>query len=135
MVHSARPLAISRSSLRSNGAEAMRWGATISGERKENVLQTARRFPDSRPQLVECADAAYTALRKQHKPIADAFGFGQLVNCNNEAAPMLRRIAQNAHHLSRLAQVEAVERLVHEEKGLRREERERQHQAAAVAFG
>src|SRR5919204_364085 len=135
MVHSARPLAISRSSLRNNGAVAMRRGATVSGERKENVLQTAGRFPASRPQLVERADTAYTAVGKQHKAIADPFGFDQLVNCNNEAAPVLRRVAQNARHLSRLAQVEAVEWLVHQKNLMRREQRERQHEAAAIAFG
>ena len=52
----------------------------------------------------------------------------------NERAAVPGDDAQHSHDLARLSQIETVERPVHEQQRVGREQRERQHQAAAVAL-
>src|SRR3954453_10422117 len=127
MVQSARPLTMSRSSLASNGRNGARWTTTASGERKEDVLQSARGHAGLRAQVRERPGATDPAVREQHEAITDPLGVDQLMNCQNKRAPIARDRADHAHELARLAEVEAVERLVHQQERLWRNQRERQH--------
>src|SRR5437764_2308635 len=134
MVHSARPLSTSRSSLASSGAMPARWTLTASGERKEHVLQSSRVLAAARAQLVERADATHATVGQQHEAVADPLRIDQLVNRKHERAPAAGKIAQYPHDRARLLEIEAVERPVPQQQGLRRDERERQHQSARVAL-
>src|SRR5262249_11020906 len=118
MVHSARLLTTALSSLASNGWNGARRTTAGSGERKEHLLQSGRGLSGLRAQLRERAGAADASFRQQHEAVADARGIAQLVNGENERAPIARDIAQHAHDLARLPQVEAVERLVHPQQRL-----------------
>src|SRR5215472_11300441 len=93
-----------------------------SGERKENILQSSRTESGAPAQLVERARSANVASGEQHEAIAHAFGVHQLMNSNNERAPACRRLANELRHVARLSQIEAVERLIHQQQRLRREQ-------------
>src|SRR3954470_14051118 len=121
MVQSARPLTMCRSSLASNGRKGTRWTTTASGERKEDVLQSARGHSSLRAQVRECPDATDPAVREQHEAVTDPLGVEQLMNGQNKGAPIACDRADHAHDLARLAEVEPVERLVHQQQGLRRD--------------
>src|SRR4029077_18153263 len=126
MVHSARPPASSRSSLASRGPSGACRTSAASGERKEDLLQSGLRHSGARAQLGKRAGAANVAVDEQHEAVADALGVEQLVNGQNQRASAARDVAQHGHDLARLAQIEAVERLVHEEEWLRGDERKRE---------
>src|SRR5262245_10772003 len=119
MIQSARPPASSRSSLASRGRSGACRTTAASGERKKDLLQSGLRQSRARAQLGERAGAVDAAVDEQHEAVADALGVEQLVNGQNQRASVARDLAQHAHDLPRLAQVEAVERLVHEDEGLR----------------
>src|SRR5438477_9081668 len=107
MVHSARPLKRSPSSLPSRAmrpARSLVW--ITSGERKENILEPWR--PGGGAQLGERATAAHSALRQQHEAVAHAFCVRELVNGQEQRAAAPRNTAQQCHHLTCLPQVEAV---------------------------
>ena len=125
---------MSRSSLASNGRNGAQWTTSASGGRKEEVLQSARGHPGLRAQVRERPDATDPAVREQHEAVTDPLGVDQLMNGQNKGAPIARDLADHAHDLARLPEVEAVERLVHQQQGLRRDQRERQHEPAAIAF-
>src|SRR6516165_1752886 len=78
MVHSARPLRTSRSSLAKSGVSGALLTVTVSGERKEHVLQSRRVVAARRAQLVERAHAAHAAVRQQHEAVADPLGVDEL---------------------------------------------------------
>src|SRR3954451_20647250 len=120
MVQSARPLTMARSSLASNGRKGARWITTASGERKEDLLQSARGHPGLRAQVRERPCPSNPAVREQHEAVTDPLGVDQLMNGQNKGAPAARDLADHAHDLARLPEVEAVERLVHQQQGLRR---------------
>src|SRR5262245_35360144 len=107
MVHSARPLRTSRSSLPNSGARLARLTVTVSGERKEHVLQSCRVVAARRAQLLERADAVHAAVRQQHEAVADPLGVDELMNREDERAAAGGHIAQHAHDLARLLEVEA----------------------------
>src|SRR5262245_27213807 len=113
MIQSARPLAISDSSLASSGWIGARRTTAFSGERKENVLQGGCGFPGLHSQLCEASDAADATVGEQNKSVADACGIAQLMNGEHERSPIARDIAQHVHDVACLPQVEAVEGLVH----------------------
>src|SRR5215831_10378663 len=104
MVHSARPLTTSRISLASKGWNGARRTTAGSGERKEHLLQSGRGLAGLRAQLRERAGAADAPFRQQHEAVADARGIAQLVNGENERAPVARNVAQHAHDLACLPQ-------------------------------
>ncbi len=52
----------------------------------------------------------------------------------NEGAPPPRDVSEHTHDLARLPEIEAVERLVHEQQGMRGEQRQRQHQPAGITL-
>src|SRR5262245_33516564 len=106
MVHNARPLRTPRSSLASNGRTRVRPAAALSGERKEHVLQSG--LPGAGAKLVERTDAAQAAIGEQHESVADTLGVDQLVDRQDKRSSSVRNVAQHAHDLPRLAQVEAV---------------------------
>src|SRR5215813_9147169 len=134
MIHSARTLATSRSSLASKEWNGARRTTAGSGERKEHLLQSGRGLAGLRAQLSERAGAADASFRQQHEAVADARGIAQLVDGENERAPIARDIAQYAHDLARLPQVEAVERLVHQQQRMGSQQGERQHEPSAIAL-
>ena len=96
MVHSARPLTISRNSLASNGRNGARAKGVASGERKEDVLESGRRHPGLRAQVRERADATDPAVREQHEAVADPFGVDQLMNGQNQRASVARNVANHS---------------------------------------
>src|SRR5437660_7292621 len=102
MVHSARPLATSRNSLASNGWNGARRTTALSGERKEHVLQSGRGLSGLRAQLRKRPETADAPFVEQHEAVADARGIAQLVNSENERAPIARNFAQHGHDLARL---------------------------------
>src|ERR1700745_2597533 len=111
MVQSARPLATSHSSLASNGWNGARGTTAGSGERKEHLLQPGGGLAGLRAQLRQRPDAKDASFRQQHEAVADARGIVQLVNGENERAPIARNVAEHVHDLARLPQVEAIGRL------------------------
>src|SRR5262249_33102046 len=114
MVQSARPLATSHSSLPSNGRIGTRCRRTVSGERKEDILQVSCGFARLRPELRERAHAADAAVGEQHEAVTDARCVAQLVNSEYERSPGARELAQHVHDVARLPKVETVEWLVHQ---------------------
>src|SRR5262245_42328162 len=134
MVQSAHPLTMPRSSLTSSGGSGVRRTVMTSGERKEDILQAGRRQPCLGAQLVERSRAAHRAVRKQNETIADAFGITELMNREHERTAGCCNTTDEPHHVAGLPQIEAVEWLIHQQKRLRREQRERQHQPPCVAF-
>src|SRR2546428_8596005 len=133
MVHSARPLATSHSSLASNGWNGARGTTAGSGERKEHLLQPGGGLAGLRAQLRQRADATDAPFRQQHEAVADARGVAQLMNGENERAPIARNVAQYVYDLARLPQVEAVERLVHQQQRMGGQQNQRPHEPAAIA--
>src|SRR5947209_6408864 len=134
MIHSERPVMTWRSSFPSSGASEGSGTVNRSGKRKENVLQRSARQRGSFAQLLHGALSLQAAIRQQDKPIADAFGVRQLMDRQDQAAPGGGFPAQHVHDFPRLPQVETVERLVHEQDRMRREQPDRQHQPAGKAF-
>src|SRR4051794_661619 len=132
-VHSGRPLTISRTSFMTSGRMGARRGTNESGERKEYILQCG--FPALRAKLIKRADTAHPTIRKQHEAVTDALGIHQLVDGENEGSPPACHLAQHAHDLARLSQIESVEGLIHEQEWLRCQKRERQHEPSIEAFG
>src|SRR5262245_26864961 len=127
IAQSARPLTMPQSSLTSRG----RSGAvrnmtprdmTTSGERKEHVLQADRSQSCFCTQLIERAHAADFAVGEEHEAIADALGVVELMDCQHERATAGRHAPNERRDLARLSQIEAVERLVHQQQRLRREQ-------------
>src|SRR3954468_21486997 len=119
MVQSARPPASSRSSLASKGPSGACRTSAASGERKEDPLQSGLHQSGARAQLRERAGAADAAVDEQHEAVADALGVEQLMNGQNQRASAAHDVTQHGHDLARLAEIETVERLVHEQEGLR----------------
>src|SRR5262245_15673843 len=103
IVHSARPPIASRISLTNRGRTgAAHWSATVSSERKENLLQPRRRILDPRTQLVERSHPPHGPIGEQHKAIANTFGVGQLVDGENQCASHRCGIAQDGNDLANL---------------------------------
>src|SRR6202022_121724 len=105
--------------------------AAVSGERKEHVLQSRRGLSSMRAKLIERPDTAHASVRKQHEAITDTLGVAQLMDGEDERASSGGGFAQHVHDLARLSQIEAVERLIHQQQLMGGEERERQHEPAA----
>src|SRR5215470_13300081 len=116
MVQSARPLRMPRSSLASSGLSGVRRTAMTSGERKENVLQAGGQQLCLGAQLLERAGPAHGAVREQHEAVADALGVGELMDREHERAAGWSYATDQPHHVAGLSQVEAVERLIHQQK-------------------
>src|SRR4051812_2247497 len=125
MVQSARPLMLPRSSLTSRGRSGVRRTAMTSGERKEDILQAGRHQLGLGAQLVERSGATHRAVREQHKTVADTLGVGELMDREHERAAGCCNTTDEPHHVTCLPQIEAIERLVHQEKRLWREVRKR----------
>src|SRR5262245_16235713 len=121
MVHSARPLTISASSLASSGCSDgahRRYGL---GERKEQFLQRYAPSTGLRSQLVERTYRPHLPSRDKDETVANPLGVGQLVNGENERASFDRLTADHLNDVASLPKIEAIERLVHEQHVLRRQ--------------
>src|SRR5256885_12886497 len=128
-VHKARPPSTSHSSFLRSGRKGTRRMVSVSGERKENVLQTSGGQRGSRAKLVERAGATEPAVGEQDETVGNPFRVRQLVNGQNEGAPVRGNLTDQSHDFPGLPQVEAIEWLIHEQERLGREQRKRQHQA------
>src|SRR5260370_39917229 len=102
LVHSERTLATRHSSLASNGWNGACRTTAGSGERKEHLLQPGGGLAGLRAQLRQRADATDASFRQQHEAVADARGIVQLVNGENERAPIARNVEQHVQELGRL---------------------------------
>src|SRR5580693_976681 len=98
----------------------------VLGECKKHSLQVlvclrrCAQFGESR-ELRDRAFTAYAAAAEQHEPVAEARGIADLVN-GEEERPAARHVyAQRRRDVTRLPQIEPVERLVDEQCRLRRE--------------
>src|SRR2546429_3476758 len=134
IVHSARPLTTSHSSFVSSGRAGARSATEESSERKENILEPSRSQSASRSQLLDRAATADTAVRKEDEAVAHAFCIRELMNRHNERTPLGDDLAQHRCHFAGLLEIEAVERLIHEEQRMRREQRKRPHEPPAISF-
>src|SRR5215467_3320507 len=119
MIHSARPLTISRSSFASKGGNGA--DAVSSGERKKNLLQMRRRQLGLGAQLVESAAGTDASGRQQHEAVADTLGVRELMDGENQGAPATGLVAKHAHDVAGLTKIEAVEGLIHHDQLMRRQ--------------
>src|SRR5215475_1247893 len=113
IVHSARPVITPHSSLASRGRNGAWATVAASGERKEHILELGRREGGARAKLVERARTANSPVGEQHETVAHALGISQLMNGEHEPPSTRCRLANKAHDLAGLPEIEAVERLVH----------------------
>src|SRR5438477_5362401 len=134
MVHSARPLKISASSFASNGCSGAAYVSYALGKRKKDLLKRSGRNPGLRTQLVERANPAHVASGKKNETVASPLRVGELVNGEDERAPLGGLIADHLDDVAGLPKIEAIERLVHQQHVLRRQETDSQQQPAIVAL-
>src|SRR5262249_12706750 len=90
--------------------------ARASGERKEDILERGFRRIDALPQLCKRADRDDRPRAQQQKSIAHACGIAQLMNRQQQRAAPRCFCAQKVRDFARLAQIEAIEWLIEEEK-------------------
>src|SRR5215475_695634 len=133
IVHSARPLAISASSLAISGCSGA-CGAYRLGERKKDLLHRPLGDPDLRAQLSECADPPHPPSGQKNEAVTDPLGVRQLMNGEHECAPPGSLAADYLNDDARLPKIEAVKRLVHEQHVVRRQETDSQQQPSIVAL-
>src|SRR6202165_796935 len=110
IVHRARPLRISHSSLISSGLRGASWTRNASCERKKDVLQIANWIPGSRAKIIQCPNATNTAIRKQNETVTNALGIHQLMNRKDEGTALGGFIAQHFGHRADLSEGEAIKR-------------------------
>src|SRR5258707_1584996 len=126
MVHSARPLRISHSSLISSGLRGASWTRNVSCERKKDILQSSRGEPRSRAEVIQRSGATNAAIGKENEAVTNPFRVQQLMNRKDKRSALGGFSAQDAYDVANLPEVEAVERFVHEEERVRREQFQRQ---------
>src|ERR1700730_6313127 len=126
------PVTSSRISLRNSGAT----GARGSCERKEDLFEIAAvRQAGGSCQLGQRPDTHHAAAAEKHEPVAYALGVAELVDRQHQGAAIGRLVSQQVHHLASLAQIEAVERLIHKKYDARYQEPERQQESPPVSLG
>src|SRR5260370_42388387 len=96
MTHSARPLTISQNSLARSGRSGACASIDVSGERKKHLFESRGRQIRALTKLLERAGAAHAPGGQQHEAIADALGVRQLVDCEDERAPVRSDLAHRA---------------------------------------
>jgi len=89
---------------------------------------------DARAEFVKRTAPAYPSVREQNESITDTFGVGELMNSKGERAAMRRNSAHKGHNFSRLTDIEAVKRLIHQQHLMWRQQCQCQHQATRVAL-
>src|SRR5262249_11581839 len=134
IVNNARPLRSSPTSLVISGRREARRIVITSGERKKYILQSGRRLVDGRAKIIKRTDAAYASVREQNETITDAFSVGELMNCNGERSALRSDPAHKGHNFSRLPDVEAVKRLVHQQHRMWGQQCQCQHQPTGVSL-
>src|SRR5262245_14450267 len=133
--HRARPLTISRNSFANKGETGARRSGEVSGESKKDLLQVRARTIGSATQLFERTDTADSTVRQQGETITHLFGIVELMD-RQQQRPATRRYAlQHTRHVARLSEIEAVERLVHQQNRVSCQKSECDDQAAVIAFG
>src|SRR5207244_1974767 len=132
IVHSARPLVMSRSSFVSNGQSGPDCRLYVLGKRKKNVLQRAGRQLGLRAQFVQGAGAADPTSGEQNEAVTDPLRIGQLMNGKNERPAASGSVPKHLDDLARLPEIKAVERLIHQQDGMRRQQSQRQQKATVI---
>jgi hypothetical protein len=89
---------------------------------------------NARCELLDRSFAAPAAAAEKHEPIAHARRVGNLMDREKQRAPRRGVIAQRGADLARLAQIEAVERLVAQQDRMRRQHADGQHRPLALPF-
>src|SRR5262245_56485774 len=126
----ARDAASSRNSFARSQRHSLREG-------KEHLLDPRalrRRKTRARAQLVEGPFSGYAPRAQQHETVADALGVAELMDREEERA-VLCVLAQHRHDVARLSEIETVEGFVEHEQRVRRQQTDRQHDAAMLALG
>ena len=83
----------------------------------------ARRHSGLVTQLAERSDSTHLPSGEQYEAVANAFRVGELMDGENERAPVPWRLpADHANDVAGLPEIESVERLVHHQErcGVRR---------------
>src|SRR5215831_4124604 len=89
----------------------------------------------SATQLFEGTDTTNSTVRQQGETITDLFGIAELMNRQEQRAAVRRHTTQNAYHVASLPEIEAVERLVHQQNRVSRQKSKRDDEASVIAFG
>src|SRR3954467_9251018 len=103
---------------------------TRSRKRKEDLLESAH----SRGQFVERSLGHGAAVIEEEKSIAYARGVAELVNGEDERAAVRGIAAQHVHDLTRLAEIETIERFVEQQNRSRNRESERDVEPLRLPF-
>src|SRR3954452_6289659 len=119
MVHSARPLTVSHSSLTSSGVRGATCTRNNLCERKEDVLQTSLCKPGLHLQIVEGAGASNATIGQEDEAITNTLCIRQLMYRKRQCSAGRRLPAQHVDNLASLSKVEAVKRLIHNEHRMR----------------
>src|SRR5690348_14860826 len=101
------------------GADASAPGPWASGKGKKNLFESARCQIRLGSQFIERPFADDFAAAQQHETVTDAAGVAELVDREKQGAPGRRGVLQDGHNVSRLTEVESVERLVQHQERLR----------------
>src|SRR5690242_5670096 len=135
MVHSARPVVISASSLARSGLHGTACARYVSGKRKKDVLQRSLRQCCLHPQLTQSANPPHPAAGKKKEAITDALSIDKLVNGENQGAPPGSLVAEQLNDLATLPKIKTVEGFIHQQHVLRCQKAERQKQPPIVTLG
>src|SRR4051812_10775312 len=84
---------------------------TRSRKRKEGLLEPAH----SRGQLIERSLGHGAAVIEEEKSVAHARRVAELMNGKDERSPARGVAAQHVHHLTRLAEIESIERFIEQQ--------------------
>ena len=74
-------------------------------------------------------------VAQQNQAVADPRRVSELMNGEEQRPPCRGVLAEHPHRVARLAQIEAIEGFVQQEKRMRRQQSHRQQDAFVLAFG
>ena len=72
------------------------------------------------------------ATSEQNQAVTDTLRIDQLMNGENECSAASGMVAEHVDDLARLPQIKAVERLIHQQDGMRRQQSQRQQEATVI---
>ena len=77
-------------------------------------------------------DAANPAAGEQNQAVTDPLRIDQLMNGENERPAASGLVAEHVDDLARLPQIKAVEWLIHQQDGMRRQQSQRQQKSTVI---
>src|SRR5258708_36612103 len=113
MVHSARPLRISHSSLTSSGLRGASWTRNVSGEGKKDILQISSCNASPRTQITQRPRSTNAAIAKENEAVTNPLSVQQFMNRKDKLAALSRFPPQTADDVATLPKAEAVDSAVH----------------------